>query len=311
MLGDNIPVGINTALRFGLAALSTLPWLLFDGKNTDDDVNDESWMAAWLGFEVGLWNSIGYVSQAVGLESTPASESAFICYLAVVVVPILDFTAGKVLLPRQWVGALLAVFGVACLELGGFQQDHMMIMSMGDMLSMIQPFAFGVGFWRMEKAMQRYPSQACRMTAAQLSAIFLVTVMYGLCTMDSLETLQSFPWGEWMANPILLFGLAWTGIITTALSVYMENLALETLSASETTLIFSTEPLWGAAFAAVVLGERFGLYAWIGATLILTACVYSNLGLDGITASILGGSKEQAEESQKNLLFVSSTSFLE
>merc|ERR1711865_49035 len=40
--------------------------------------------------------------------------------------------------------------------------------------------------------------------------------------------------------------------------------AMETLSATEATVIFATEPLWGAAF-------------------IMTACFYSNLGKDGIT----------------------------
>lgn len=307
LLGDSIPVGINTALRFGLAALFTLPWLLFD-ENSNDNA-EEAWMAAWLGFEVGLWNSIGYVAQALGLETTPASESAFLCSLAVVVVPMLDFASGKRLLHRQWVGAILAVLGVACLEIGSLQIGEQ-LPTMGDILSMIQPFAFGIGFWRMEKAMQSYPNQACRTTAAQLSAVFLVTLLYGLFSIDSLESIQSFPWEEWITSPSVVFGLMWTGIVTTALSVYMENLALETLSATETTLIFSTEPIFGSAFAAVILGERFGVSAWIGATFILTACVYSNFGLDGLS-SILQGSSEQEEENDKKLWFASSTTFLD
>ena len=90
----------------------------------------------------------------------------------------------------------------------------------------------------------------------------------------------------------------------------MENLALETLSATETTLIFSTEPIFGSAFAAVILGERFGVSAWIGATLILSACLYSNFGLDGLS-SILRGSSEQEEEKDRKLWFASSTTFLD
>jgi len=62
----------------------------------------------------------------------------------------------------------------------------------------------------------------------------------------------------------------------------METLALETLSAAETTLIFSTEPLWGTAFAVAVMGEQMGMNAAVGAGLILTACIYSNLGIDGL-----------------------------
>jgi hypothetical protein len=40
--------------------------------------------------------------------------------------------------------------------------------------------------------------------------------------------------------------------------------------------------LWGAAFAAVVLGEHFGFDSAVGALLILSGCVYSSLGAKGI-----------------------------
>lgn len=277
MLGDAIPVGINSSLRFGLAALCTCPFLFKDMQK------EGALQASWLGFEVGLLNSIGYVSQAVGLETTPASESAFICSLAVVVVSLLDFLTGKVLLARQWVGVVFAVLGVGFLELGSdlsFQS-----MTGGDALSLVQPFAFGLGFWKMEEAMQQYSDQAPRMTAAQLLAVFLVSVVYALVTMN-FDTMLSSPWMEWSSDPRLMLSLLWTGMVTTALSIYMENLALETLSASETTLIFTTEPLWGTAFSVFVMGEQFGLNCLVGAGLIVIACIYSNLGLDGLLSLI-------------------------
>jgi drug/metabolite transporter (DMT)-like permease len=89
-------------------------------------------------------------------------------------------------------------------------------------------------------------------------------------------------WGavqEWLQDPMIWFALFWTGVITTAMTVYMETLALKTLSAAETTLIFSSEPVSGAAFAAVVMGERFGPSAIVGSLLILSGCLFSNLGL--------------------------------
>jgi drug/metabolite transporter (DMT)-like permease len=275
LLGDIMPVGVSTSLRFGAAALVTLPWLLKDARNDKDAL-----MAAWLGFEVGLWNSIGYVSQAVGLDTTPAAESAFICSLAVVTVPILDFCAGRPLQSKQWVGAFLAVLGVAFLELVGEPlSGHSM--STGDLLTLVQPFAFGIGFWRMDDAMNRFPTQASRMTASQLLAIFMASLAYGGWALD-LSTLHSYPWAEWMTDPTLLFSIFWTGVITTAMTIYMENKAMETLSAAETTLIFSTEPLWGSAFAALVMGDQLGPNVGFGAAFIFTACIYSNLGMEGL-----------------------------
>jgi hypothetical protein len=70
LLGDIMPVGISSTLRFGLAALATAPWLI----PTKND-NKAAVIGATLGgLEVGMWNSIGYVAQAVGLETTDASK---------------------------------------------------------------------------------------------------------------------------------------------------------------------------------------------------------------------------------------------
>jgi len=49
----------------------------------------------------------------------------------------------------------------------------------------------------------------------------------------------------------------------------------------ETTIILSLEPLFGAAFAAAVVGERFGWGGVVGATLILSGCIFSNIGKEG------------------------------
>ena len=313
LLGDEMPVGISTSLRFGLAALATLPWLIQgfvpsfgNSEKVEQNVQDRRIMATLYGLEVGLWNSIGYVAQAVGLETTLASESAFLCSMAVVIVPLLDWIAGKKLQSRQWVGALMALVGVAFLELGdvgALMEGKGSGINTGELLSLVQPFTFGLGFWRMEQAMRRFPQEAPRMTAAQLMAIFISSVAYGLWTMgvfepffvsSSIETAlagfqsslvgipDSFPWREWSTNPSILFSLFWTGCITTALTIYMETLALESLSAAETTLIFSTEPLWGTAFAVALMGEQMGMNSVAGGGLILMACVYSNLGVSGL-----------------------------
>ena len=272
LLGDTMPVGISSTLRFGFAAGVLFPWLIMDRK--------QDWLqVTWLGFEVGLWNSIGYVTQAVGLETTEASKSAFICSLAVVVVPLLDFLSGKRLASRQWIAVILAVLGVAFLELGG--ETSLSSLSSGDILSLVQPLVFGIGFWRMERAMHNHPDGAARLTAAQLLAVFLASAGYCILSIDSTELVNE-PWMLWVSDPSLLFSLFWTGVVTTALTIYMETWALKTLSAADTTLIFSTEPVFGAAFASAVMGEQLGMGAGLGAFLILTACIYGNMGMKGI-----------------------------
>lgn len=274
LLGEVMPVGAMGTLRFGLAALVTLPWLLAKPR-PDSDLRTTA-NAAFAGLEVGMWASVGYVAQAVGLETTTASKSAFLCSLAVVIVPLLDRIMGKKLSLKQIAGAAMAVAGVAFLELGGGPLESF---SSSDIASLIQPFAFGLGFWKMEQAMRVHPEEASRSTAAQLLAIFVASATYCLAADGLPDSTQIM---AWLMDPMILAALLWTGAITTALTVYMETLALKTLSAADTTLIFSTEPLWGAAFASVVMGEHFGPTAIAGGALILAGCLVSNLGIDGI-----------------------------
>lgn len=292
LLGEQgLSVGLSSTLRFGMAALVTLPWLLkVDPEDAHQrwetlimDPNSKERQAALGGLEVGMWNSIGYVAQAVGLETTSASKSAFLCSLAVVVVPFLDYLVGKKLEKSQLLGASLAVLGVAFLELegmtGGALSGAAGHLEPGDIASFVQPIAFGLGFWRMEAAMKKQPEEAERATAAQLMAVFLgsATYMAAMSVVDP-ATIPSQPQLiEWVTDPAILGALFWTGVVTTALTIYMETIALKTLSAAETTLIFSTEPIWGTAFATVVMGETMGVNAAVGAVMILSGCVVSNL----------------------------------
>lgn len=307
--GMEIPVGLASTLRFGLAALVTSPWLFLPTKSKDDGdaavlpqeqqesgtvfLDSSQWQAAAAGFEVGLWNSIGYVAQAVGLETTLASKSAFLCSLAVVTVPLLDYATGKHLKRRELLGAVMALVGVGVLELGGQSSTDLLALSSGDLASLLQPLFFGMGFWRMEKAMHAHPDEANRSTAAQLLAVFLGSVVYTVITepvADVSVLISSIT--HYLSDPLIVSALVWTGVVTTALTVYMETLALKTLTAAETTLIFSTEPLWGSAFAAVLLGETFGMDAVLGGMLIMAGCVYSNLGVSGMQALLSGKSDD-------------------
>ena len=211
--------------------------------------------------------------------------------MAVVTVPILDYIWGKQLLRRQVLGACLAAVGVYALEMGG--QDSF---NSGDMMSLVQPLMFGLGFWRMEAAMERYPTEAARLAAAQLLMVFVMSLSYMVCDLQLSDTCNALPsaleLSSLLQDPSILGMLFWTGIVTTAFTIYMETLALKTLSAAETTLIFSTEPLFGAAFAAVVANECLGTEAAIGAAFIIGGCIVSGVDVGGL---VTGGNLAAVE----------------
>ncbi|KAL7533937.1 hypothetical protein ACHAXR_005535 [Thalassiosira sp. AJA248-18] len=310
-LDESMSVGLASTLRFGFAAVAMLPWLFApihedlkvlakkrrnDNHNADMNVGQKGNIlvqcfgeeptrlsAGLAGMEIGMYNAIGYIAQAEGLKTTTASKSAFICSLAVVTVPILDYIWGKPLLRRQIVGACLAAFGVWALELGGQESGAI---SDGDIMSLVQPLMFGLGFWRMEAAVEKYPTEAGKLAAAQLLMVFIISLSYLLGSSAGDSSLLSdasnaLPTASeimtWLHDPYIVGMLFWTGIVTTAFTIWMETLALKTLSAAETTLIFSTEPLFGTAFAAVVANEGLGIDAAIGAAFIILGCVVSGM----------------------------------
>lgn len=155
ILGEALDPSVAAVLRFSLAALVFLPYLLKVVKTKPQLVRG--------GLEVGLYNALGYWTQASALVTTSASTVAFICSLAVIVVPILD-----ALFPKKtsssneaWYApllpALVATAGVGCLELGGDK-----IPGFGDFFALGQPLFFGLGFWRIEVFMResREPGDA-------------------------------------------------------------------------------------------------------------------------------------------------------
>ncbi|GAX11849.1 hypothetical protein FisN_20Lh095 [Fistulifera solaris] len=282
MLGEDTPlsVGMTSTLRFGLAAIATSPWLFSNINQIRTNWSTSPKVAAVVaGFEVGLWNCIGYIAQAVGLKTTLASKSAFFCSMAVAVVPLLDFSfRGRTIHLNQIVGLVLAIVGVGALELGDMDFATGSSLSYGDLVSLLQPLAFGMGVWRMETAMRKYPNQAMRATAAQLSIVFLGSAIF--CTFSGDGGIDCSQLKDILTKPMVLVPLLWTGLITTALTIYMESVAMKTLSAAEATLLLSTEPVSGLLFAVTLMGERLGSNAMLGSGLILISCIISTFDVD-------------------------------
>lgn len=84
VLASNIPVikeveaiidpSAFTVVRFALSAIPFIPFVL----RARDDVHIRN-----AGFELGLWVSLGYLMQALGLETSDAGRASFISMFTV------------------------------------------------------------------------------------------------------------------------------------------------------------------------------------------------------------------------------------
>jgi drug/metabolite transporter (DMT)-like permease len=192
------------------------------------------------------------------------------------VVPILDVLfKGKILKQRELAAVVLACFGVGLLELGPSGGLHI---TSGDLLAFSQTIFFGIGYWRLESASHAHPHHAARLTVGLLLAVAVGAAVYALAEFGLGHIVASVDqFIGWLGDPFIVFALVWTGLVSTALALYLETVSLKVVSASELTLLMTTISLWGAAFAYVTIGEVLTPTGMLGGLLILGGCVVGNL----------------------------------
>ena len=198
------------------------------------------------------------------------AKSAFFNALAVIFVPLLDsFFRGKTLGPKGIGSVFTALAGVALLQFGPSLGENLSISS-GDKFSLAQALFFGIGYWRLESISSSFLDQAARITVGQLVTVAIGAISCCLLAgdMPSLELLQ-----QWWANEFIVKTLLWTGLISTALAMYLETVALKVVSANELTVIMTSISLWGSAFAYFTMGEVLAPVGMLGGLLILSGCV--------------------------------------
>ena len=256
-LGASEAAAVFVVLRFAAAALSTLPWL----------VASSSKEAAIAGAKVGALYAVGYGAQAAALaHGFPAANAAFVCSLQCVAVALL---AKGQTPPRTIVGLILAISGVACLELLGANGGE--FDPVGLALALGQPLAFGASYVELERATRDHPDDALAMTALQCLAIFgagvgALAAMEGLdgAMTDVLATVNHL-------DAPLAASVAWTGVVSTSFTIWLCTEAFKHLPSVDASLILTSEPLWAALVAAALLGERFSAGDALGGLLIVLA----------------------------------------
>jgi len=197
------------------------------------------------GMSIGIFNSIGYFAQATALETTAASNTAFICSLTVLVVPILDmiFKKKDVYL-LKFMPALLAISGVALIEKGAGNE-----LSFGDLVALIQPLMFGIAYWRTENFAKQCTTRETSLafTGGMVLSVVLCSMIWAtgeviapaLAEGELVEMITSVY--TTLKAPAVLAALAWTGIFTTALTSFGETIALKQLTAAEVSNTISSQ----------------------------------------------------------------------
>lgn len=235
---DAFAPSLLNLVRFSMAAVIFSPFLR-GGK--------ELWRD---GLELAFWLFAGYATQAVGLQYTTVTRSAFITSLPVILVPLMTSMLGRRVRPLIWVAAVGSLIGVAFLSYDNAPPN------IGDLWTLGTALTYALFILRLETLSHRHPP-------AKLTAVMLVGVAL-LC-------------GGWVAaerpaaNSIPWKALIYLGLLATAVSTWLQTIVQRHIPATTVAIIYMLEPVWASLFAWMIFHDRLGPRGWIGCSLILLA----------------------------------------
>ncbi|KAK0587942.1 hypothetical protein LWI29_031611 [Acer saccharum] len=249
------------AVRFVMSAIPFLPFVF----RARDDIQTRN-----AGIELGLWVSVGYFVEALGLLTADAGRASFISLFTVIVVPLLDGLLGAIVPARTWFGLLMSAIGVGMLECSGSPPN------VGDLLNFLSAIFFGIHMLRTEHISRSTKKEnLLPLLGYEICVVALLSTIWvlvgGLFDGDQDFNQMSWTWTvlwDWMVAFPWVPAL-YTGLFSTGICLWIEISAMQDVSATETAVIYGLEPLWGAGFAWFLLGERWGTAGWIGAALVL------------------------------------------
>ncbi len=242
-------------LRFGLAGLLLLPaWLRLPPERR---------RTLWgPGLGLGLFLFLGYAFQTVGLRTTTATKSAFITGLYVVFVPLLEALALR--RPprlRVWIAVAMAVVGLGAMTLEGTGWD----LGMGDLWTLLCALAFAVQILLVDRWAHHDP---LALGALQIGVVALLSLPIALAG-------EPFPP---LLAPAVVQGVLFTGLLATALALPGQIWAQRRVPPHRAALLFTLEPVFALAVAALFLGEIPLPRQLAGAVLVVAGMALAELG---------------------------------
>ncbi len=208
----------------------------------------------------GITLLLAYATQTFGLLTVAAGKAAFITGLSVVMVPVASALLLK-MVPDQstTVGVILAIIGLGLMSLSlPFRVE------LGDMLVFLCAIGFAAHILLV--GVHSKDNDPVVFAAIQLMVVAAGSFVAALF----LERPLIIPRQTWGA-------IVYTAILATSITVLIQSAVQKYTSATHAALIFSAEPVFGAVFAWIMLGEVLSARETVGAVLILAGMLVSEV----------------------------------
>ncbi len=242
-------------IRFGLTFLMLLPVLVRDfkqGKNQD-------WLRA---LPTGLVLSGIFVCEVSGVLYTSATNAAVLISLSMILTALAETLINRSRVPGSlWLMGMLSCLGVLLLSLhSGFNLSF----NLGDGLILLAAVGRAIMVTLTKRLTHNRSISMLSLTAIQSLVVMLMAVIVGWGLGESIA------WSS-LSQPAFWLITLYLVLMCTLFAFFAQNLAISRTSPTRVALLMGSEPLFGALFAMLWLGESLSLIQWFGALLIIAS----------------------------------------
>ncbi len=242
-------------IRFGLTFLMLLPVLVRDfkqGKNQD-------WLRA---LPTGLVLSGIFVCEVSGVLHTSATNAAVLISLSMILTALAETLINRSRVSGSlWLMGMLSCLGVLLLSLhSGFNLSF----NLGDGLILLAAVGRAIMVTLTKRLTHNRSISMLSLTAIQSLVVMLMAVIVGWGSGESIA------WSS-LSQPAFWLITLYLVLMCTLFAFFAQNLAISRTSPTRVALLMGSEPLFGALFAMLWLGESLSLIQWLGALLIIAS----------------------------------------
>jgi len=248
------------SVRFAIATLAMVAiWLIRRKRFSKTDIT--------LGIIFGFTQSAIMSVETFGLKITSATNAGLLISLTIIFTPIMESAWNKRWLPRSFfLAAVGAIVGVALLVTGnGIQEPNF-----GDMLLFIAAIVRAVHVTAQGVLTRNKEASSFNMILMQCLTATVVFFVFDV--QGAFDAIESFGPAQWA-------GTLFLALFCSVFAFVAQLWAIRRTSASRSSLLLATEPIWAVVIAVIFGGETLALLGIIGAIVII-ASTYVGQGIE-------------------------------
>ena len=210
---------------------------------------------------IGLLMFVAFISETIGLQTIAANQASFVYGLLVIFVTLFEVVFYRRL---SLVAILAAVLAFAGIGIMSWQSNSYPI---GLVWMIICALFSSAAMILFEKLGSRH--SVLSLTLVQLLLIAILSWLWaGSELIGQFDVISTN-----LTNPKNVLTLVYLSVVGTGINTWLTAKALGMITAFEAALIQTLEPIFGAIFAFFLLGETFGINAYVGAPMVITGMI--------------------------------------